>query len=93
MKVIQKNIYYDDIQKRHLCSAIACGVSAVDSYLLSANDEDDVFEPTFRRGLDGLEEEYKEKLLQDIEPEIDDDSGMGETNWDVEAVEDEDQLS
>jgi hypothetical protein len=90
---LQKNIYYNDRQKRELCDSIAQGMLQVDAFLRSKKEStDDIFELNFRRGLDGMEEEYKDRLLEETDTEIDDESNKTETNWDVEAVEDEDQL-
>lgn len=90
---MQKNIYYNDRQKRELCESIAQGMLQVDSFLRSKGENsDDIFEVNFRRGLEGMEEEYKDRLLEETDTEFDDESNKAETNWDLEAVEDEDQL-
>ena len=58
-------------------------------------DNELVFEPWFRKGPKGIEVERlrKLKLQQEMQGQpVVDDYSQGETDWDVEAVEDEDQL-
>lgn len=60
----------------------------------TVNDDeiDEVFNPNFRKGRKGIEEEKRLKALADRKPVTDSQYAQGETNWDVEAVVDEDDL-
>jgi hypothetical protein len=53
---------------------------------------DMIFDPTFRKGIPGIEKENRDKLLSQNVVKIEDGADKGETNWEVAAVEDEDQL-
>jgi len=51
-----------------------------------------VFQPGFRKGYEGLEEERMKEALETGEEYVPTEYGNDNTNWEVEAVEDEDDL-
>lgn len=55
-------------------------------------EEDVTDQPWFRKGLKGIEIEEKLKMLQGMKITSEENYEQGETDWGVQAVEDEDQL-
>jgi hypothetical protein len=53
---------------------------------------DEIFNPRFRKGLRGIEEEERRKQLLELTTPVEKEVEQGETDWSVQAVEDEDQL-
>ena len=56
------------------------------------NKADLIFQYDFRKGLECIEEEKRLKALANDQPVNDDKYIQSETEWDIEAVTDEDQL-
>jgi hypothetical protein len=96
--VIHQNYYLADSDKYRLCDEIAAMTARYHQYIQSndsdgkAIENDGLFLRSFRKGLPGMEEEHRLKALADINPNTAGQYVQSETNWDVEAVEDEDQL-
>ena len=96
-QVLSKNVYVPDRDKEFIANRIAQishGVlESADKGILENEEIDGIFMPGFRKGMAGVEAEELEALLSGNKIEHDDDQGeYEETDWDVEAVIDEDQL-
>ena len=91
---LQKNVYIPDEHKYAMCNYVAKLGNDLDKYLKEnegAEHDEIAFEPWFRKGLTGIETEMKMKLGEEYIP--DEDTNISEdTDWDVEAVADEDEL-
>ena len=95
--MLSKNVYVPDRDKEFISNRIAqishSILESVDKSILENEEIDGIFIPGFRKGLAACEAEDLEALLAGNEPEVDDyDGEYEETDWDVEAVVDEDQL-
>lgn len=92
--VIQKNFYYNDRQRLQMVSGIAANMVGLQAVLdkTDVSTVDMVFDPTFRKGIPGIERENRERMLSQVVVRDDDGLEKGETDWGVNAVEDEDQL-
>ncbi len=95
--MVQHNHFYTDRQKAQLVDGIAAQMVLLHQKLDSKDADnhctgDMIFDPTFRKGIPGIEKENRDKLLSQNVVKIEDGSDKGETNWDITAVEDEDQL-
>ena len=104
--VLNNNIYWSDEDKTYMANLTA--KMASEHYNEAINMQKDaekrakdiggdvydgydmLFHPKFRKGLTGINEEKRMRALMDfVAP---DDYNQGDTDWDTEAVVDEDQL-
>lgn len=92
-QVIQRNFYYNDQEKYRLVNGIAKTENSFVEFEKAhdADDFDDVLLPTFRPGRVYMEMELSGQLDKTA-PVIKEKVRKAATNWDVEAVVDEDQL-
>jgi len=92
--VIQKNYYYSPEQQHLLCNGIAHMANKIEAYCEKNKDmkPEMIFQYGFKKGLSGIEEEDRLKALAGLVTVVDDEYLQEDTDWDVEAVEDEDQL-
>lgn len=89
-EVLSKNLYYSEQDRDEMANNIA---RLADKILTQAanmtEDCDMIYDPSFRRGPVGMEEEERRKAEAYKPPEA---KTQGVTNWDVTAVKDEDDL-
>lgn len=90
--VISKNIYFTPEQQYALTEGIARTSNRMIMNAMHCQDKefDLILHPEFKRGADYIEEERRLMMLRD-EP-IDELYEQEDTDWEVDAVEDEDQL-
>lgn len=101
-QVINKNYYFNDEEKYRLTNEIAALAERYEQYTAKQEGSgkeggqplelDAIFTSTFRAGLPGIEEEMRLKALEDDQPRDANEFVQAETDWGVEAVEDEDSL-
>ena len=99
-QVIQKNYYYSDADKYQMAESIASFQNKLLAHHARRTAEetakksgpDLIFRPDFRKGRAYMEVEQRLKLIEDQKVVEDLTFVQGETNWDVQAVIDEDQL-
>lgn len=93
-EVLSKNVYFSEEQREQMCNSLARQthrIYAGTDEVLGGADEL-VYQKSFRKGLLGIEEEKRRLALEDNSNVPERDFKQEDTNWDVEAVEDEDQL-
>lgn len=93
--VVSKNTYYSDSDREYIANGIARETEAVYAYAYAAAAErngppDLIFQPGFKKGLQGIEDEKRRKSMEDA-PVVDD-FKQAATDWSQQAVVDEDLL-
>ena len=94
-EVVSKNTCYSDRDRSYIANGIARETEKMLAFAARfsktrVGEMDMVFQPGFRKGLPGIEEEKRRRALEDFKPA--DTFAQAETDWEVEAVVDEDQL-
>lgn len=90
--VINKNIYFTEAQKYQLTEGIARMSNRFMTEVATGQDRefDLVLQPQFKKGPAYMEEERRIALMQDSD--VDELYVQDDTDWGIDAVEDEDQL-
>lgn len=93
--VVSKNTCYNDRDRDYIANGIARETEKLFAYAAKTSkarvgEMDLIFQPEFRKGLLGIEDERRRRAQEDIKPV--DNYAQAETDWKVEAVVDEDQL-
>ena len=93
--VVSKNTCYNDQDRDYIANGIARETEKLFAYAAKTSkarvgELDLIFQPEFRKGLLGIEDERRRRAQEDIKPV--DNYAQAETDWKVEAVVDEDQL-
>ncbi len=90
---MSKNVYVSEADRDRICNGIAHHghrmILSAEESVRNGEAVDMVDMPNFRRGYLGMEEEQR-RLLAAVEDSPE--ASLIETDWDVEAVVDEDQL-
>lgn len=94
MQVIQPNYYMTDFEKQNMLNGIASLKNKLEAYIDAHRNHtfDMVLQPGFRKGRKGIEEELRLKALAEQNSVPVNGYEQADTDWDVEAVEDEDDL-
>lgn len=92
-EAISKNFYFTDAEKSYICNSIAKVINRIEEKE-AANVPyrwDEAQLPSFRKGMSYMEEEHKRMVEMGLVPT--DSLSQADTDWSVEAVTDEDDLT
>lgn len=85
-----KNVYIPDHVRNYMTNEIARQLQMIKEEQALDIEHDMVLRTNFRKGRKGVEQELLEKAMRDVEPT--NLFSQADTDWSVEAVEDEDEL-
>ena len=85
-------MFFNESEKHLICNSLAYKANKIITAATLAQDSDLIFSADFRKGYEGIEEEKRRMLLAQDDGSASAFSDKEDTNWNVEAVVDEDDL-
>lgn len=89
-QVLSKNYYFNEAECKYMSQSVARRTNMLLNEAEKDFETDKIFDQDFRKGLAGIE--YERRMLEEMDDIEMVEFEQGETDWDTDAVVDEDQL-